>query len=147
MTITKDIDVLRKEAIEKIAQAEKLEKLEAAFPGIQKRVGRWNKVTYFTKEVNTKVDNFDSRHNCGCCNDSSLEIWPYLQTPDGPVYSDPPCFTVGERDYDSASGDRPYSGWDGQMLSAGIPESVVDRVRAFFSADEEEEESEEENNE
>jgi hypothetical protein len=123
----------------KIEEAEKLERLEKAYPDIQKRVGRWNKVTYFTKAVNEQVTDFDARHNCGCCSDSPLEIWPFVKTENGNVYSDPPCFTVGERDYWSCH-DKPYDGWDTKMLAAGIPEAIVDGVRVYFKRDEEEEE-------
>jgi hypothetical protein len=124
-----DIEVLRKEAAAKLAEASSLEAMFKAYPNLKKKVGRWNKVAYYTKDVNAQVDRFDLRHNCGCCSDSPLEIWPYLETPYGRVYSDPPDFWVGERaDY----GDRPNPGWDDKMRAAGIPEAVIGAVAMHF---------------
>ena len=89
---------LRKDSEANLAEAARLERLLAAYPDLKKHTGRWEKVAYFSKEANSKVTNYDCRHNCGCCNDSPLEIWPYVETSDGKVYSDPASFMVGERD-------------------------------------------------
>jgi hypothetical protein len=102
-----------------------------AFPNLRRREGRWKKIAYYTKDVNTRVTRFDSRHNCGCCDDSPLEIWPYLETPYGKVYSDPPEFRVGERD-SCYGGDIPHKGWDARMRDAGIPEEVIGPVSMIF---------------
>jgi hypothetical protein len=101
-----------------------------AYPNLRKRVGRWEKVAYYSKDVNTVVDRFDLRHNCGCCNDSPLEIWPYLETPIGRVYSDPPEFRVGEKSY--FGGDKPYDAWDATMKAAGIPDVIIGAVSVHF---------------
>jgi hypothetical protein len=126
-----DSEKLRKEAADKLAEADRLDKLQADYPDLKKYTGRWNKVSYFSKTVNSQVTDFDQRHNCGCCNDSPLEIWPYLSTPHGKVYSDPPMFVVGERDpYEY--GDTPYEGWDTKLSDANIPQAIIERVRRLF---------------
>jgi len=130
MTITEDLDQLRKESEGKAAEAARLQALHAEFPDLQKRVGRWKKVAYFSKTANPLVKRFDIRHNCGCCNDSPLEIWPYVESPHGNVYSDPPMFQVGERHW--ISGDTPYPGWKGKMKEAGIPEDIIGAVGMHF---------------
>lgn len=137
MSVADDIEKARKEAEAKSVEAAKLTALSAIFPDLQKRVGRWNKVAYYSPSANAKVHDFDARHNCGCCSDSPLEIWPYFLTAHGPVYSDPPCFTVGERvpRYEGSENreDRPYDGWDRRMRAAGIPESIIQSVgNAYF---------------
>jgi hypothetical protein len=141
--ITADIEKLNAEVAQKIAEAEKLTKMQAVFPDLRRTTGRWNKVAYASKSINAKVTDFESRHNCGCCNDSPLEIWPYAMTEHGKVYSDPAEFRVGERN-PWRGGDDPYPGWDEKMREAGIPEPIIDRVRGFFRrADLEESESDE----
>lgn len=130
MSIHQDIAKLREERDRKAAEANQLEALLAEFPDLQKRVGRWNKVAYYSKTANSKVNNYDLRHNCGCCNDSPLELWPYLETPHGKVYSDPPCFQVGERHW--IAGDRPYDGWKTKLRDAGIPEPIIKAVVEHF---------------
>jgi hypothetical protein len=131
LAVPRDIERLRKEAAEKIAEADQLEHLLAQYPNIRKHTGRWNKVAYYTKDVNTLVNRFDMRHNCGCCNDSPLEVWPYLETPLGKVYSDPSMFRVGEKE-PFYHGDRPLKGWDKQMRDAGIPEPIVGAIGMHF---------------
>jgi hypothetical protein len=124
---------LRKEAVEKIEEADKLERLFKEFPDLLKDTNRWKRVRYYSKAVNSRANRFDISHNCGCCNDSPLEIWPYLETPDGNVYSDPPCFTVGEQHW--ISGDVPRPGWKEEMQKAGIPEDIIGAVSAHFKED------------
>ena len=131
LAVPRDIEQLRKEAAEKLALADQLEKLLSQYPNLRKHTGRWNKVAYFTKDVNAVVDRFDMRHNCGCCNDSPLEVWPYLETPLGKVYSDPSMFRVGEKE-PFYHGDRPYKGWDKTMRDAGIPEPIIGAVKMHF---------------
>jgi len=116
--------------VEKQAEAQKLltesanlTKLLELYPDLRKVSGRWNKKAYCSKEVNSKVTNFDMRHNCGCCADSPLEIWPYLETEYGRVYSDPTDFRTGERvDY---AYDRPYPNWQEKMKNAGIALIII----------------------
>lgn len=131
LAVPRDIEKLRKEAAEKLALADQLEQLLVKYPNLRKHTGRWNKVAYYSKDVNALVDRFDMRHNCGCCNDSPLEIWPYLETPLGKVYSEPSMFRVGEKE-PFYHGDIPYKGWDKTMRDAGIPEPLIGAVKVHF---------------
>lgn len=127
---------------DQLAAADKLEVLLKEYPNLRKRTGRWNKVAFYTKDVNALVTRFDQRFNCGCCSHSPLEIWPYLETPHGNIYSDPPDFFVGRRGSYS-EGDTPDKGWDSKMRDAGIPEPIIGAVGMHFRRVEEEETSEE----
>ena len=130
LAVPNDIARLRKEAAERVAEADKLESMLKEYPDLRKSTGRWNKVAYYTSAVNSKVNRFDIRHNCGCCSDSPLEIWPYLESPIGNIYSEPAKFIVGEKSY--YGGDKPYDGWDTKMRDAGIPEAIIGSVRIHF---------------
>lgn len=134
-SVQEELAKLNKEASDKVAEAERLTRLSALFPDLQKHVGRWDKVAYYSASVNSKVEKFDLRYNCGCCSDSPLEMWPYLETPDGKVYSDPPCFQVGEKYY--LGGDRPYPKWKEKLEAAGIPEVVIGVISLHFKDDKE----------
>jgi hypothetical protein len=141
-TVADSAAILKKEAEEKFAEAERLLKLQQAFPDIQKHVGRWNKIAYYTKSVNSLVDNYEARHNCGCCSDSPLEIWPYLQTEHGRIYSEPACFMVGRRNpYDYE--DEPIPGWESKLSSAGIQQSLIEKISYLMKSEESSEEDEE----
>jgi hypothetical protein len=130
-TAQEEAEKLRKEAAGKLAEAERLARLQAAYPNLKKHVGRWDKIAYCTSAVNGLVTDYDLRHNCGCCRDSPLEVWPYLQTPDGKVYSDPPMFRVGEKD-PLYGGDVAEPGWRGKLQAAGIPTALLDRIKHHF---------------
>lgn len=120
---------------EEIAKAEKeaehLRKIAEAFPDVRKHVNRWKNVFFCSKSVNPKVERFLIKHNCGCCSDSPLEIWPYLETPVGNIFSEPPVFVVGEKDM-WAGGDRPNPGWKEPLQAAGIPEDIIGAVSMHF---------------
>lgn len=132
-SVQEELDKLKTEAGKKVAEAERLVRLSALFPDLQKHVGRWNKVAYYSSSVNSKVERFDLRHNCGCCSDSPLEVWPYLETPDGRVYSNPPCFQVGEKYF--LGGDRPYPKWKESLEKASISKVIVEAISAHFRFD------------
>ena len=129
-SIQVELDKLNKEAEEKKIEAERLVRLSAEFPDLRKHVGRWNKVAYCSASVNSLVGRFEMRHNCGCCSDSPLELWPYLETPNGNVSSDPPSFQVGEKYY--LGGDRPYPGWEEKLKAARLPEIIIGAVEVYF---------------
>lgn len=133
MSVFEDIERAKEEAAAKAAEVDRLTELQKLYPDLKKHVGRWNKVAFYSTKVNASVDNVDMRHNCGCCSDSPLEAWPYLETPHGRVYSDPPMFWVGERSYDG--GERADTGWERGLRTAGIPEPVIARIGAYMGVE------------
>lgn len=134
--INAEIEKLRVESAKNIEEASRLERLAAAFPDLKKTTGRWNKVAYYSRTVNVRATGYDMRHNCGCCPDSPLEIWPYIETPDGKVYSEPPCFYVGQRHW--MGGDEPDENWRQKLDAAEIPTALIERIAYHFQSDKEE---------
>jgi len=130
MDVNDHLKSLQKEASEKSAEVDRLTLLKGIYPDLQRHVNRWGAVRFYSKAVNTQVQRFDMKHNCGCCSDSPLEVWPYLQTEHGNVYSDPPVFTVGEQHW--IAGDTPYEGWQAKMEAAGIPEPIIGAIQVHF---------------
>lgn len=137
----KEIEQLRKEAESKQCEAERLAALRERYPDLRKYVGRWNKVVYCSASVNSMVDQYEHRYNCGCCSDSPLELWPYLETDLGRVHSDPPMFYIGERDYDYGP-PHPESGWEERCAAKGISAAIIERIRGLFTRDKNEDENE-----
>jgi hypothetical protein len=136
-TIAEEIERLRKESNEKGEEAARLGRLHAKYSDLKKHVNRWEKVRYCSASVNGSVQRFDIAHNCGCCSDSPLEVWPYLETEDGNVYSDPCCFRVGEKN-PMFYADVPYEGWDEKMRAVGIPELIIGAVSMHFQREKKE---------
>jgi hypothetical protein len=125
--IEEEVDKLRAHAARCEAEAARLTALHTRYPGLKKQVGRWNKVAYCATSANARVDRFDIRHNCGCCSDSTLEVWPYVEVDH--VYSNPACFRVGNK---AEHGDVPLYGWDVEMREAKIPETIIGAVKMHF---------------
>jgi len=121
------------EEIEK-ANAEKalLEALTKEFPDLKIHTNRWGRKRYSAKSANSRVDQYDSGFNCGCCEDSPLEIWPYLETMGTKIHSDPTGIMVADR-YDSYDGEEyrklsAYAGWKDRFVGNGISEKVINAV-------------------
>ena len=130
--IETEIAKARAEAAAKTATAEKLAALAGLFPDLKKYVGRWEKIAFYSAAANERATGVDIRHNCGCCEDSPVEAWPYVETEHGKVYTDPPRFVVGERDYAADGGERANEDWDKRLREARIPEAVIARVGAYL---------------
>lgn len=141
--IERAISDLRKSAEKQIAEASEIEAKTKEFPDLKRYVGRWNKIAYYSRSVNEKAADYDVRHNCGCCDDSPLEIWPYVETSVGRIYSDPPSFMVGGRD-PGRGGDTAYLGWEEKLRSAGISDTLIERISCHFSNQGDEDEAEDE---
>jgi len=129
-TILEEIDQIQKEIDEKQEALRRLKILSETFPDLEKHVNRWKKVRYCSPSVNSKTTRFEIKHNCGCCSDSPLEVWPYVETEHGKVYSKPPVFQVGEQHW--IAGDTPFEGWKGKLRSANIPEDIIGAVSQHF---------------
>jgi len=129
-TIAEEIGRLQKEAIEKQEEVERLKRMHTAFPNLKKHINRWKTVRYCSDTVNTRADKCEIRYNCGCCSDSPLEVWPYVDTEFGQVFTDPPVFQVGEKHW--IAGDRPNEGWKQLLRDEGIQETIIELVADRF---------------
>ena len=107
-----------------------LESLLAKFPDLSIHTNRWDKQRYSSALANDKVTDVDISHNCGCCSDSPLEVWPFLEIDGVRVYSSPIPFYVGERD---GIGERPNIGWENELKEASIADIVIQKVAKYFA--------------
>jgi len=102
------------------------------FPDLKIHKNRWGQERLVSKGANAQATDCQIRHNCGCCSDSPVEVWPYLKMADGTfVFADGIPFVVGEMCY---GGEQAYSGWQEKLRIAGLSESVISKVEAFFDA-------------
>ena len=122
---------------EKIEEQEKeintRKKLIEMFPDLHEYKDRWDHVYLCSKDVNPIADDVFINHNCGCCEDSSVQAWPFKEFFETNVFSDPACFTVGEKvSCYFGEGERPWDNWEQKLIEAGIRQLVIDKVRDFF---------------
>jgi hypothetical protein len=123
--IQKTLEEMRKKAEQDAEEIAKLGRLAQTYPDLARKEGRWGRVVYATASVNPLVDKFFSRYNCGCCEDSPYEVWPYHDTPDGPVSSVPACFFVADR---TDEGALPREGWRADLERHHIPTALLDQI-------------------
>ncbi len=131
--LRREAEKLQAEASKKVEEALRVERLQRLYPDLTEKVGRWGKVVYRSPSVNSLVTDYETRFNCGCCNDSPLELWPYIETPHGRVYSNPCGMFIGERH----SGMRhaiPRAGWRQSLEKHGLPSELLDRVEKHFES-------------
>lgn len=131
--VRKDVDAARAELEKRQAELNRVENLAFLYPDLERKVGRWNRAVYSSEAVNAIATDVFFRYNCGCCADSPLEAWPFVNTEHGEVYSRPAFFFVGEQHW--IAGAVPNQKWEAQLRDAGISEAVIERVRARFERD------------
>ena len=111
-----------------------MRKISELFPDIKEHRNRWGTIRLTTKDANSKTNQAQICHSCGCCEDAPLQAWPYLEVDGIKVFSDPPYFTVGEKiPYYYGMGERPYDEWEQKLRDANIPESIISIVQDYFN--------------
>lgn len=126
-----EIDKIRKEAESELEKANLLQKVLDKYPDLKKHTNRWNKVRYSSASVNGDVTDVEIYHNCGCCNDSPLEVSPFLEIEGMRIYGDPASVMVGEK-YEWGIGDKPWSEWEEKLDEHGFAEVVKKKVQEHF---------------
>lgn len=121
--------MLRKEAARVDREAGLLEK----YPDLEEISFRWNKRCLSSKGVNRHVDKVDIRHNCGCCQGSPIEVFPYKNVGDVVIYSKPARFSVGQQNA-YGYGERPHEDWQEELIEAEINPIVIKIIDDWFNA-------------
>lgn len=128
--ISKSIEQLEKEVLDKNNEISRLKSLQEKFPDLESYTNRWKKVRYTSKLVNNIVTDCEIYHGCGCCNDSPLKISPYIKTEFGNVYSSPCEFIIGEKYWDG--GDEETPNWQNILIKENIPEAIIKIAEVHF---------------
>lgn len=129
-TIQESIEKLlkNKDTIEK--EVLRLNNILIKYPDTMEAIDRWGVVRLKSKSVNSIVTNCDIKHSCGCCNDSPLKIWPYINTEFGKIFSDPCGIVIGEKDYDG--GDIEQNNWRELLIKENIPNVIIKIAEKYF---------------
>ena len=133
MDIQEYIKKKQEEALKAKVDVEGASALLEQFPDLELHINRWKRERYSSAHANSMTTDCDISHNCGCCPDSPLEVWPYVQLGAVRVYSKPACFMVGEKNA-YGYGECPYPDWQERMEKEGIPDAVIQKVAQYFAA-------------
>lgn len=130
----RQIDDVIKELLDNITRnqtyVEKLLTIKKKFPDLKEHVDRWKKVRYCSELANLIVNDCEISYNCGCCSDSPLQVWPYLEIEEIKIYSNPLGIYIGERNY--WQGDNPNEGWESDLQACGLSENIIKKVQVYF---------------
>ena len=134
MNITEHVKKLEEDKARANKELEEIKALLEVYPDLQIYITRSARKLYYSSTVNTKVTDYEKSYSCGCCPDSEVRVSPYLETSLGRVYSDPPVTPIGEL---YGYSDRPFTDWEERLRLNSIPESIIDRLTAFFAEEKE----------
>ena len=124
MTILEYKEKKQRELKEKTEEYQKILQL-LLVPGLKVHTNRWGKERFYTSYVNTICSKCEISHNCGCCSDSPIEVWPYTVINEVKIYSDPPSLSPGY-------GDNEDYGWEEKFRKHQLGEVIIEKVRNYF---------------
>lgn len=119
-----------------ITDKSRLVEILSKYPDIKEHTNRWKRHHWVSRSVNDRASLCRIHHECGCCSDSPLEVWPYLVDDGVEIYSDPPCFRVGEKNA-YGIGDRPYDYWQDKLRADGINAEIIAQIEQHFADNQE----------
>lgn len=98
MQIQEKINKLRAEIVRAEKEIEQLKRITDRFPDATVYQDRWKTERIFSATASPLCDKYDWKHSCGCCADSPVHLFPYLETEFGKVYANGAPFRVLDRD-------------------------------------------------
>jgi hypothetical protein len=100
MQIQEKINKIRGDIVRAENEIEKLNRVAARFPDAFVSHDRWKNERVFSKIASPLCDKYDWEHSCGCCADSPVKVWPYLETEFGKVFAaESPLYINGMGNY------------------------------------------------
>lgn len=96
-SVQQKLKELKDQAQKATEEITKLEGLLKIFPDLEVTKDRWGTVRYYANSANDLVNDYYTKHSCGCCSDSPLFVYPYLYVEGVKVHSKPDHFCIGEK--------------------------------------------------
>ena len=127
-SIDTEIKDLETEIIFKTNLINELKAMKAIYPDLERDRSRWDKIVLCSASINNKVTNYETRYNCGCCGDTPLEVWFFIELEGSKkrIYSNPACFFVAKKN--GWGSDKPFSRWKDDLRNSNIPESMIKKI-------------------
>ena len=118
---------------DQITELNNKKKVVEKYFDISEYIDRWGTKRLSTTAINKEVNCVIIKHNCGCCDDSPLEAWPYKLINGIEVYSKPAHFYIGEKNA-YGCGDEPEDDWQKDLRIAEIPEFIINKIQEYFNS-------------
>lgn len=138
MQIQEKIDKLKAETLKFDKEIARLKLIVEKFPDAFVAQDRWKNERVFSKTASPLCDQYDWKHSCGCCADSPVQVWPYLETEFGKVFAAEAPFYVMARD-EHGMGIYLRNGFDVSKtnLSDDMKRQIQDFIDLFATGDKE----------
>lgn len=101
------------------------------YPDLKLQPDRWGQRRLVSATVNGIATDCQIKHSCGCCYDSAIEAWPFVDFNGLRIYADGSPFIVGVGSY---SGEIPREGWQRELKDRGLSNAIIEKVQAYFDA-------------
>ncbi|KKM80714.1 hypothetical protein LCGC14_1337050 [marine sediment metagenome] len=131
--MTEELNKIQEKLKDSQEQTKTLEILIKKYPDLDIHRDRWSAERYIAKSVNSKVNDVWFNHNCGCCEDSPLQAWPFIiddETKEK-IHTKPACIAVGEKNQ-WGSGEIPWEDWEENFKKHNINSIIIDKVEQHF---------------
>lgn len=119
---------------------EELRKSIAYYEGIQaildndgqmiEETHRWDKECFCSPRINPIANRWEVRKNCGCCADTIIEAFPYVEENGLKIYTQPSVFVIGQANY--GNGIIPTEKWEENMAKANISPAIIGDIRSYL---------------
>lgn len=138
MQIQEKINKIREEIRKGEAEIKKLEVITSKFPDAYIQQDRWKTERVFSETATPLCDKYEWKHSCGCCSDSPLFAYPYLETEFGKVYAHGAPFRILDRD-EWGSGNYLRNKFDvrATALSDSMKSQIQDHIDRWATKDKE----------
>lgn len=113
----------------KLERIKQIKELKALYPDLAVYRNSLREFDYYliSESVNSKVNLYDIPYNCY---DLVVQVFPYINTAFGNIYSWPCSFHVGT--YDSNYYIKPIDDWEKNLRGCDISENVIEGVSEFL---------------
>jgi hypothetical protein len=103
---------------------------ELEFPDLKMHINRWHTQRYTSAKAIPLADKCEIAHNCGCCNDSPIELWPYTEFNGLKIFAEGIPFHIGEKCW--CYGEKPDWGFAEKLRAKGLREEIITQATEWF---------------
>jgi hypothetical protein len=132
MDIKSYIDKKESEAKRELSRLADVRSLLEKYPDLELHVNRWNQERLMSSLV--VATDVDIGHNCGCCADSPVEVWPFTKEGETKIYVKGIPFIVGEKN-SYEYGEVAYEAWDKKLREKGLSEELIKQVASYLGVE------------
>ena len=131
MNIDEEIKAKKLKIAKELEELEIMKKIQEKFPDVEVQTARWGRKRYVSPSVNTLADMVEIAHNCGCCDDSPIELSAYLEIDGITIFAKPAFIYIGQKNK-YGYGESPDINWKEILQKHKLSHLVIQKVQDYF---------------